>query len=59
VSPCTKGYVRDSDRDRLGRSQEDGIAPYAGLVMDTAGNLYGTASAGGATGHGTVFEITP
>ena len=34
----------------------DGATPLAGLVMDGAGNLYGTASAGGA-GHGTVFKL--
>jgi uncharacterized repeat protein (TIGR03803 family) len=35
----------------------DGASPQAGLVMDANGNLYGTTSAGGATGHGTVFEL--
>jgi uncharacterized repeat protein (TIGR03803 family) len=29
------------------------------LVFDSAGNLYGTTSAGGANGAGTVFELTP
>ncbi len=37
----------------------DGAYPYAGLVRDTAGNLYGTANYGGSGGAGTVFEITP
>ena len=27
------------------------------LVFDKSGNLYGTSGAGGATGHGTVFEV--
>jgi uncharacterized repeat protein (TIGR03803 family) len=27
------------------------------LIHDAAGNLYGTASAGGANGAGTVFEV--
>ncbi len=35
----------------------DGSDPQAGLVMDAAGNLYGTTSAGGASGNGTVFEL--
>src|ERR1700733_6717526 len=35
----------------------DGSDPQAGLVMDAAGNLYGTTSAGGAAGNGTVFEL--
>jgi uncharacterized repeat protein (TIGR03803 family) len=37
----------------------DGAFPYAGLVQDSAGNLYGTTSAGGASNNGTVFKITP
>jgi uncharacterized repeat protein (TIGR03803 family) len=35
----------------------DGANPDAGLVVDTAGNLYGTTSSGGASGYGTVFEL--
>jgi uncharacterized repeat protein (TIGR03803 family) len=31
---------------------------FAGLVMDTKGNLYGTAYDGGDWGFGTVFEVT-
>lgn len=37
----------------------DGAAPEAGLVQGSDGNLYGTATAGGSYGHGTVFQITP
>ena len=33
--------------------------PYAGLIFDKAGNLYGTTEFGGTNGQGTVFEITP
>ncbi len=36
----------------------DGALPYAGLVMDAAGNLYGTTYEGGSSGYGTVFELT-
>jgi uncharacterized repeat protein (TIGR03803 family) len=36
-----------------------GGAPRGGLIMDTAGNLYGTASGGGANGGGTIFKLTP
>jgi uncharacterized repeat protein (TIGR03803 family) len=35
----------------------DGSRPYAGLVRDTAGNLYGTTAYGGSSGFGTVFKI--
>ena len=35
----------------------NGAAPEAGLIMDSSGNLYGTASGGGASGDGAVFEV--
>jgi uncharacterized repeat protein (TIGR03803 family) len=37
----------------------DGGAPFAGFTIDGAGNLYGTASFGGATEYGVVFKINP
>ncbi len=37
--------------------QPDGAYPGAGLVLDTAGNIYGTTKSGGATNHGTVFKL--
>lgn len=36
----------------------DGAWPYAGLIADPNGNLYGTASYGGADNDGVVFELT-
>jgi uncharacterized repeat protein (TIGR03803 family) len=35
----------------------DGSQPHAGLVMDEAGNLYGTTISGGSSDAGTVFEV--
>jgi uncharacterized repeat protein (TIGR03803 family) len=35
----------------------DGAFPYAGLVMDAQGNLYGTTVGGGYGNYGTVFEV--
>jgi len=37
----------------------DGNNPYAGLVMDKKGNLYGTTAWGGAYTNGSVFKVTP
>jgi len=42
----------------------DGATPYAGIIFDAAGNIYGTTSVGGINGEsylngGTVFELTP
>ncbi len=34
----------------------DGAQPIGGVVLDSAGNFYGTTSLGGAFGNGTVFE---
>jgi uncharacterized repeat protein (TIGR03803 family) len=36
----------------------DGSFPYAGVIRDAAGNLYGTTKLGGVHGKGTVFELT-
>jgi uncharacterized repeat protein (TIGR03803 family) len=36
----------------------DGVQPYAGLIFDASGNLYGTTLNGGVHGLGTVFELT-
>jgi|ERR1700722_860148 len=37
----------------------DGWEVHAGLVMDSAGNLYGTTANGGAYKQGTAFELSP
>ena len=36
-----------------------GCCPAAGLIFDSAGNLYGAASAGGRNVGGSIFELTP
>jgi uncharacterized delta-60 repeat protein len=35
----------------------NGFEPISGLTLDTSGNLYGTTASGGASNHGTVFEL--
>ena len=37
----------------------DGGHPYAGLILDSAGNLYGTTYSGGAANEGVVFKLDP
>jgi uncharacterized repeat protein (TIGR03803 family) len=37
----------------------DGIQALAALIMDQAGNLYGTTELGGSFGSGTVFKLDP
>ena len=36
-----------------------GAAPYAGVTLDRAGNLYGTPSSGATGNDGTVCELAP
>jgi uncharacterized repeat protein (TIGR03803 family) len=37
----------------------DGLWPYGGVIMDAAGNLYGSTHSGGAYGDGTVYKLDP
>jgi uncharacterized repeat protein (TIGR03803 family) len=37
----------------------DGIAPYAAVIFDHAGNLYTTTNNGGQSNNGTVVELSP
>ena len=39
------------------QSTPDGEYPHSGLTVDSAGNLYGTCTQGGAEGLGIVYEI--
>ncbi len=41
-----------------GTAHGDGGSPLADLILDPAGNLFGTTFNGGAHGVGTVFEVT-
>jgi len=37
---------------------KDGANPYCSLILDSAGDLYGTANTGGTNNAGVVYEIT-
>jgi len=63
LSPKPGGGWTETVVHRFTNSAKDGHYPYAGLVFDPAGNLYGTTGFGGSGpckgGCGTVFELTP
>jgi uncharacterized repeat protein (TIGR03803 family) len=51
------GWTETDLYDFPGGSQ--GAVPYGSVLIDASGNLYGTASQGGASGYGVIWEITP
>ncbi len=61
LTPDSGGWTYTTLHDFTGGS--DGAHPSGGLVLDNAGNLYGTTYQGGLSGCvvtcGVVFEITP
>jgi len=56
LTPSNGGWIYTDLYDFTGSS--DGGYPYSSVVMDANGNVYGTASIGGA-GNGVIWEITP
>jgi|ERR1700688_3633905 len=57
LTPSGGSYTLTSLHDFTGGT--DGGAPFSNVIFDAVGNLYGTASQGGANSAGVVFEITP
>lgn len=58
LAPASGGAWTETVVHSFG-NDSDGAAPWAGMIFDGDGNLYGTAVAGGAHGGGVVFELTP
>jgi len=59
LTPNGNGGWTETVLYEFGSHSGDGTSPYGWLVLDTAGNLYGTTEHGGAHGNGTVFELSP
>ena len=63
LSPQAGGAWTESVLYTFAGGTSDGANPLGGLVFDTAGNLYGSAYAGGSSkcggGCGGVFELSP
>jgi uncharacterized repeat protein (TIGR03803 family) len=56
LTPSDGGWMYTPLHDFTGGS--DGRGP-SSVILDTNGDLYGTASAGGAYGYGVAWQITP
>ncbi|HXR38675.1 MAG TPA: choice-of-anchor tandem repeat GloVer-containing protein [Terracidiphilus sp.] len=60
LSPGSNGWTIDVLHSfDLTYHGSDGSSPWAGLVMDETGNLYGLTREGGIYGGGIAFELTP
>jgi uncharacterized repeat protein (TIGR03803 family) len=59
LMPTGGGNWTEKILHRFSNNDKDGFYPYAGLVLDASGNLYGTTVEGGVFGRGTVFELIP
>ena len=66
ISGCGVVYEMIPDGDgtwsyhvlhRFASFKNDGQTPYGGLVMDSAGNFYGSTAGGGREGQGTIFQL--
>ena len=55
LTPTGTGHWREQ---ALSFTGANGSGPDAGVILDTVGNAYGTASFGGANGDGVIFQIT-
>jgi uncharacterized repeat protein (TIGR03803 family) len=59
LSPSAGGSWTEKVLHSFGNGS-DGQAPISGVILDAAGNLYGTTNGGsGTTLYGTVFELAP
>jgi len=58
LSPSSGGWIYKVLYGFKGQKSGDGSDPN-GLVMDSAGNLYGTTFSGGSNNLGTLYELSP
>ena len=56
LKKTSKGWKQTVIQNLNGSS--NGGFPYEGLMMDTAGNLYGAAPTGGASGQGVIYRLS-
>jgi uncharacterized repeat protein (TIGR03803 family) len=58
LSPNADGTWTETVLHSFANGDVDGQEPESTLIMDGAGNLYGTAPLGGSNGHGTAFQLS-
>ncbi len=58
-TPSGNGWVESVIYSFASGTGSNACLPYAGVVIDSAGNLYGTASACGTNGYGSVYMLSP
>jgi uncharacterized repeat protein (TIGR03803 family) len=59
LTPNDSGGWTEKVLHNFNLDEMDGIEPDAGVILDGAGNLYGTTALGGDYYGGTVFEVLP
>ena len=59
LSPASDGTWTKRRLHNFGSGPMDGLTPAGTLVVDSAGNLYGSTYEGGIRGGGIVYEIVP
>jgi uncharacterized repeat protein (TIGR03803 family) len=59
LAPSPSGKWSENIIHAFNNGNGDGYAPHCHLILDAAGNLYGTSSGGGTFSNGTVFELSP
>ena len=59
LKPIANGTWREQTLYSFSNSAVDGHSPGANLLLDAAGNLYGTTQEGGLKNVGVVFKLTP
>jgi uncharacterized repeat protein (TIGR03803 family) len=59
LSPTGNGTWKEAILHEFTNSTSDGGNPTSSLILDAAGNLYGTTGVGGTYGHGTIFKLAP
>ena len=57
MAPGSGGSYTESSLYSFQSGSSDGALPFAGVIMDSNGNLYGTTVMGGTNDQGMVFEI--